>query len=215
MKERILVAGANGKTGREIIELLKGTPNYEPIAMIRKEEQKATFDLMNVESAVADLEGDLRAAVKGIDKVIFAAGSGGHTPPKKTIDVDQNGSINLIDQAKANGIKKFVMLSSMGADNPKKGPEDLTHYLEAKKTADDRLKACFMDYTIVRPGYLTNGDKTNKILAKEKIDDFGKISRKDVAQVLVNALTDGEAHNKTFEIIGGDIDIGLALNDIQ
>lgn len=212
--EKILVAGANGKTGREIIEILKGTPGYHPIAMIRKEDQKATFDLMEVETVLADLEGDLRAAVKGVDRVIFAAGSGGHTPPEKTIDVDQNGAINLIDQAKAAGVKKFVMLSSMGADDPKNGPENLKHYLEAKKVADDHLKACFMEYSIVRPGYLTMGEKTNKIQAGEKLNNFAEISRKDVAQVLVDCLEDGIAQNKAFEILSGDLGIEFALREI-
>src|SRR5699024_570416 len=104
--ETILVAGANGKTGREIIEILKGMPGYKPMAMIRKEEQKATFDLMEVDTVLADLEGDLRDAVKGVDRVIFAAGSGGHTSPQKTIDVDQEGAINLIDQSKAANVHK-------------------------------------------------------------------------------------------------------------
>ncbi len=212
--ETILVAGANGKTGREIIEILKGTPGYKPLAMIRKEEQKATFDLMEVDTILADLEGDLRAAAKKADKIIFAAGSGGHTPPEKTIDVDQNGAINLIDQAKAAGVKKFVMLSSMGVADPKNGPEDLRHYLEAKKVADDHLKACFMEYSIVRPGYLTTGDKTNKIRAGESLGEFGKISRKDVAQVLVDCLEDGIAQNRAFEILSGDIGIEFALREI-
>lgn len=130
--ETILVAGANGKTGREIIEILKGTPGYKPLAMIRDKDQEATFEILGVETYLADLEGDLRGAAKAADRIIFAAGSGGHTPPQKTIDVDQNGAINLIDQAKAAGVKKFVMLSSMGADDPENGPENLRHYLEAK-----------------------------------------------------------------------------------
>src|SRR5699024_2854804 len=163
--ETILVAGATGKTGREIIEILKGMPGYTPLAMIRKEEQQAIFDLIEVETFVADLEGDLTQVVKGVDRVIFAAGSGSKTPPQKTIDVDQNGAINLIDQAKAAGLKKFVMLSSMGAHNPSAGPDGLQPYLEAKKTADDHLMACFLNYTIVRPGRLTDGEKTNKIKA--------------------------------------------------
>lgn len=213
--ETILVAGANGKTGREIIEILKGTPGYKPLAMIRKEEQKATFEILGVETYLADLEGDLRGAAKAADRIIFAAGSGANTPPEKTIDVDQNGAINLIDQAKAAGIKKFVMLSSMGAGDPKNGPEDLRHYLQAKNVADDHLKACFMEYSIVRPGHLTNGNKTNKIKAAEKFDESGEISRKDVAQVLVDCLEDGIAQNKAFEILTGNMGIELALREIK
>src|SRR5699024_1724959 len=99
LMKTILVAGANGKTGREIIDLLKSVPNYRPLAMIRDPEQEATFDLMEVETVVADLEGNLSAAVKDVDAVISAAGSGCRTPPQKTIDVVQYGAISLIDNA--------------------------------------------------------------------------------------------------------------------
>lgn len=213
--ETILVAGANGKTGREIIEILKGTPGYKPVAMIRDKDQEGTFEMLEVETYLADLEGDLRGAAKVADKIIFAAGSGGDTPEEKTIDIDQNGAINLIDQAKTANVKKFVMLSSMGADDPENGPEGLKHYLKAKKKADDHLKACFMEYSIVRPGHLTTDDKTNKIKAGEKLNESGKISRKDVAQVLVDCLEDGIAQNKSFEILSGDMAIELALREIQ
>lgn len=213
--ETVLVAGANGKTGREIVEVLKGMTNYKPLAMIRKEEQKDTFEFLGVDTVLADLEGDLREAVKGVDKVIFAAGSGGHTPPEKTIDVDQNGAINLIDQARAAGIKKFVMLSSMGANDPKNGPEDLQHYLKAKKVADDHLRACFMEYSIVQPGYLTTDDKTNKVKVGKQLEEMGKISRKDVAQVLVDCLEPGTAQNTTFEVVSGNLGTEIALNAIK
>src|SRR5690625_599162 len=210
----ILVAGANGKTGREIIEILKGTPGYKPLAMIRDKDQEATFEMLEVETYLADLEGDLRGAAQAADRIIFAAGSGPDTPPEKTIDVDQNGAINLIDQAKAAGVKKFVMLSSMGADDPESGPENIKHYLKAKKEADDHLKACFMEYSIVRPGHLTTDEKTNKIKAGEKLNESGKISRKDVAQVLVDCLQDGIAQNKSFEILSGEMGIEFALREI-
>lgn len=212
--ETVLVAGANGKTGREIIELLKGSSQYRPIAMIRKEEQKATFEFLGVDTVVADLEGDLRAAVKGVDRVIFAAGSGGHTSDQKTTDVDENGAINLIDQSKAANIKKFVMLSSMGADQPSSGPEGLQHYLKAKQTADKRLQACFMDYSIVRPGPLTDGAKTNKIQAATRLNKQGDITRKDVAQTLVNCLQPEVMTNRIVEILNGGLAIELALSGV-
>lgn len=81
--EKVLVAGANGGTGKEVIEILKNRPDFEPIAMVRRKEQQATFDLQEVKSVVADLEGDLTEAVKGIDRVVFAAGSGGGIPATK------------------------------------------------------------------------------------------------------------------------------------
>lgn len=207
----ILVAGANGKTGREIVDLLNGMPNYKPLAMIRNPEQQARFDLMGVDTVIADLEGDLTQATRGVHAVIFAAGSGSQTPAQKTIEVDQNGAIKLIDQAKANGVQKFIMLSSMGADNPDQAPAELSYYLKAKKTADNYLTAAFTNYSIIRPGALTQGVKTNKVNAAKKLNQKGEISRKDVAQVLVDSLTHEHTRNKTFEVLNGKMEIPIAL----
>jgi uncharacterized protein YbjT (DUF2867 family) len=212
--EKVLIAGANGTTGREIVAILKNHPQFEPVAMIRKEEQQAYFDNMDVKCKMADLEGDLRDAVKGIDRVIFAAGSGGNTGDEKTKAVDQEGAINLIDQAKAAGVRKFVMLSSMGTDNPDQGG-DLEFYLRAKKAADDHLKASFLEYSIVKPGALTNGEKTNKIAAKKRLNKYGEISRKDVAQVIVACLPPNMMQNEDFEILSGDTAIELALEEVE
>jgi len=211
--EKVLIAGANGTTGREIVDLLIQHQSYEPVAMIRKEEQSAYFENKNVSYKLADLEGDLTEAVKGIDRVIFAAGSGGHTGDEKTTAIDQDGAINLIDKAKAAGVKKFVMLSSMGTDDPSQNP-DLQHYLEAKKTADKHLQASFLDYSIVRPGALTNGEKTNRIKANEHLNEYGEISRKDVAQVIVDCLPPNVLQNKTFEILEGSLATELALQEV-
>lgn len=208
--EKVLIAGANGTTGREIVKNLQDHSSYEPIAMIRKEEQQATFDNMNVKSVMGDLEGDLTSAVKGIDRVIFAAGSGG----KNVEGVDRDGAINLIDQSKAAGVRKFVMLSSMGADDPSQN-EDLKSYLEAKKTADEHLRTSFLEHSIVRPGALTNNAKTNKIKAAEKLGEYGEIPRQDVAQVLIDCLEPNLLKNRTFEILSGDKATPIALKEID
>lgn len=212
--EKILVAGANGTTGKEIINILQDHSSYEPVAMVRKEEQQAQFDNQNVKTVLADLEGDLTEAVKGIDRVIFAAGSGGNTSDQKTIDVDENGAINLIDRSKAAGVRKFVMLSAMGTEKSSENP-DLEQYLRSKKTADDHLKASFLDYSIVKPGKLTNNEKTNRIKAKTRLNEYGEISRKDVAQVLVNCLPPNMLQNKEFEILSGDKAIEIALTEVE
>ena len=212
--ETILVAGANGKTGREIINILQNHSSYEPVAMVRNKDQQAYFENQEVKIAFADLEGDLTEAVQGVDRVIFAAGSGGNTGKEKTTAVDQEGAINLIDSAKAAGVKKFVMLSAMGTENPSENP-NLQHYLEAKKTADNHLKASFLDYSIVRPGALTDGEKTNKIKADKQLNEYGEISRKDVAQVLVDCLPPNVLQNKTFEILEGNLATELALQEVE
>jgi uncharacterized protein YbjT (DUF2867 family) len=204
--KKILVAGANGTTGRIIINLLKESENYEPIAMVRKQEQKDHFQKENVSVVLADLEKDLDHAVENIDKVIFAAGSGG----KNVIGVDQEGAKRLIDASKKAKINKFVMLSSMGADNPSVSDE-LKDYLKAKQNADAHLTSSRLNYTIVRPGALTNKGRTGEIKLKEKLENQGSISRADVAQTLVEVLDNNVKKNETFEIVNGEVYIDKAV----
>jgi uncharacterized protein YbjT (DUF2867 family) len=198
-KQNILVAGANGTTGRIIIELLKDSDVYRPIAMVRKQEQKDRFEKENVSVVLADLEQDLNHAVTNADKVIFAAGSKG----ENVIGVDQEGAKRLIDASKNAGAKKFIMLSTMGADDPSVS-DTLEDYLRAKQNADNYLKDSGLHYTIVRPGSLTDKEGTGKIQLKEKIENHGSITRADVAETLVKALKDDVKHNQVFEILAGE-----------
>ncbi|WP_282067962.1 SDR family oxidoreductase [Olleya namhaensis] len=209
--ENILVAGANGTTGKKIVNLLNESQYFNPIAMVRKEEQVAYFKAKNIDTVLADLEQDVSVAFNNtIDKVVFAAGSGG----KKVVEVDQEGAKRLIDASNKNNVKKFVMLSSMGADHPEQA-EQLQAYLKAKHNADEYLKSSGLNYSIVRPGSLTNGELTNKIQLDTKLNKSGDISRNDVAQTLVRSLNDDVANNATFEILKGDTLIGDALNTLS
>lgn len=205
----ILVAEAHGKIGKKIIRLLTASQYFTPVAMVRKEEYFEEFKSQNINVVLADLTKDVSHALKNIDKVIFAAGSGG----EHVVEVDQNGAKNLISEAKKAGVKKFVMLSSMGADNPEQADE-LQDYLKAKHNADVFLKDSGLSYTIVRPGTLNDKHGTGKIKLQAKLNERGEISREDVAQTLVRALHDDAPKDMTFEIIAGDSLIGEALNNI-
>ena len=206
-KQNILVAGANGTTGRIIIDLLQNSNKYRPVAMVRKQAQKDHFAEKNVATVLADLEEDVSHAFNDIDKVIFAAGSGG----KKVVEVDQEGAKRLIDAAKNAGTEKFVMLSSMGADDPSQASE-LEAYLKAKHNADEYLRESGLNFTIVRPGQLTNNEGTGKIQLDTKLGKNGKISRADVAQTLVDALPSEIKQNQTFEILAGEQPIEEAVS---
>ncbi|PKR79601.1 NAD-dependent dehydratase [Brumimicrobium salinarum] len=201
-KQSVLVAGANGTTGRIVIELLKNSEEYEPVALVRSPDQQKSFEQYNVSTILGDLESDLSDTIKNTDKAIFAAGSGG----KKVKEVDQEGAKHFIDVVKNAGANKFVMLSSMGADTPSVMPE-LEEYLKAKQNADDYLRESGIKHTIVRPGGLTDENGTGKIKLQEKMESPGQIPRADVAQTLVSALSDDVRNNETFEIISGEDEI--------
>ncbi len=212
--EKILIVGATGSTGKRIIEILNSTQSFEPVAMIRKEEQKTIFEDMDVQWVLGDLEQEpLPLILKDIDKIIFAAGSGSKTGPDKTTAVDEEGAIKLIDAAVKANIKKFIMLSAMNADEPSSHKE-LEHYLKAKAEADKYLRNSGIPYTIVRPGALTDDLGMGKVKLGEKVER-GEISRDDVAFLLVMSLADPLAKNKTFEAIEGDEPIKSALIEIS
>lgn len=208
--EKILVVGANGTTGKEIVNLLNQSQYFEPYAMVRKPEQEEQFKSKGIKTILADLEEDVSNTTKGMDKVIFAAGSGG----KKVKEVDENGAKKIIDASKKDGIKKFVMLSSMGADQPEEA-DQLKDYLKAKHNADVYLKDSGLNYAIVRPGSLNNNKLSNKIELSEKLNKRGEISRSDVAQVLARVANDDVANNETFEIIDGSTLIADAFKSVK
>lgn len=213
--EKILIVGATGSTGKRIIEILNNSQSFEPVAMIRKEEQKQIFDDMEVKWVHADLEqDDLSPALKGIDKVIFAAGSGSKTGPDKTTEVDEKGAIKVIDAAKKAKVKKFIMLSAMGTDEPSRH-EKLEHYLKAKAKADQHLRDSGLDYTIVQPGGLTDDMGTGRVKISEKLDGPGEIARDDVAFLLIMSLADPLVKNMSFEAVEGDEPIKSAMIELS
>lgn len=209
--EKILIVGATGSTGKRIIEILNNSQSFEPVAMIRKKEQQQIFDDMEVATVMGDLEQeDFSNVLKGIDKVIFAAGSGSKTGPDKTTAVDEEGAIKIIDAAVKANVKKFIMLSAMNADEPSRHPQ-LEHYLKAKAEADKYLRDSGLNYTIVRPGALTDDLGMGKVKLAAKLENSGEISRDDVAFLLIMSLADPLAHNMTFEAVEGEEPIKSAL----
>jgi uncharacterized protein YbjT (DUF2867 family) len=215
-KQKVLVIGANGSTGRIVCNLLQNSSKYQPMAMIREKSQAKHFDEKGIETVMGDLEKDFESAYKGIHKVIFAAGSGGSTGPEKTKAVDQEGAIKSIDLAKKHKVKKFVLLSTMGAENPEEMKDSpMHHYLVAKHKADQHLIKSGLDFSIVRPGGLTDDAGTGKIEAAESLGKRGKISREDVANTLVTVLESDHAPDAFFEIIEGEDEIKDAVEQLM
>jgi uncharacterized protein YbjT (DUF2867 family) len=188
MSMNILIAGATGKTGqhlvREIVEL-----GHIPTALVR--ESSDTSDLPNGLSLrhgdLTDLQPDV---CEGMDAVVFAAGSGGSTGPEMTDKVDRDGAKRLVDLAGRSGVTRFVMLSSIGADQS--DPEGkLAHYLKAKHDADEHLKASGLTYAILRPVALSDEPRSEDIVLGDDVDKSAEASRADVAHLLAEAAVTG------------------------
>ena len=191
---QILVAGATGKTGLRLVRELKGR-GHHPVALVREGTGTAALPAGTTvrRGDLADLADDV---CQGCDAVVFAAGAGGGADPAMTDRVDRDGAMRLIDLAAAARVGRFVMLSSVGADNP--DPDsDLAHYLQAKHAADEHLKMSGLDYAIVRPVALTEDDGDREIRYGAAVDTGGKAARGDVAAVLATAVTDSDWRGQT------------------
>ncbi len=212
----VLVVGATGKTGRHIIPLLKAA-GHTPRAMIRNFDQRDEMEALGAECVAGDLEKPLGYAVKGNWTVMFAAGSGSKTPPEKTTEVDFHGALSLIETCERMNVRRFIMLSAMNTDDPESGPEKLRHYLHAKAGADARLRQSLMDWTIVRPGYLTN-EPSHEMLeiapSLGTVDGGGSIGREDVAKVMVACMEYDNTIGKTFDILDGKTPLKEALESV-
>ncbi|WP_368504631.1 SDR family oxidoreductase [Alkalihalophilus sp. As8PL] len=210
----VLVVGANGNVAKQAITELSQT-NHKAIAMIRDEKQtEALLDAGADQVVIADLEDGIDHAFDGVDAVIFAAGSGGHTGADKTILIDMWGAMKVVDAAKKYQVKRFVMLSSMGTVDPDSS-DRIKPYLVAKKVADDYLKQSGLSYTIVRPGSLTDDEATGNIKLEHEIEVRDTtITRADVAKVLAGVVDRVNTFGKTFEILNGDTPIEDALDRV-
>ncbi|CAM2797065.1 SDR family oxidoreductase [Salinicoccus roseus] len=199
---KVLVIGANGQVGHQLVEKLKDK-GHQPVAMVRKEEQVEKFKEKGIDTVLGDLQKDFSHAFEGVDSVVFAAGSGGDTGADMTVLIDQEGAIESVDNAEKAGVKHFVMLSSMGADAPKEA-EQMQHYLYAKHRADEHLKASGLDFTILRPGMLTNDSGTGKVRLFEGGTEIAEIPREDVANVLAHIVDTNKPEGKTYYLHEGD-----------
>ncbi|OZU89362.1 sugar epimerase [Virgibacillus indicus] len=213
---KTLVIGANGQIGRHVVDLLKNSSEHTVTAMVRKKEQAKKFNEQGVDTALVNLEDsvdEIAKAAKGFDAVVFTAGSGGSTGPDKTLVIDLDGAIKSVEAAEQAGVKRFVIVSAIGANNREKWGDEIKHYYAAKHYADKALEASNLNYTIVRPGGLLNEEGTGKVNAAAEVER-GSIPRVDVAKIIVASLDEENTFNKGFDLISGDTPIEDAVKNV-
>ncbi len=207
---KIVIAGGHGQIAMLLHPLLK-TDGHQVRGLIRKEEQAGELKAVGAEPVIADIENedDISEAVGEADAVVFAAGAGPGSGKERKWTVDRDGAIKLMKAAKKNGIKRYVMISAMGLDTPR-GDEVFQVYQQAKAEADDALRKSGLDYTIVKPGRLTNDPGTGKVKMARWLDP-GEIPREDVARVIRTVLEDHRTIGKEFDLIRGENSIESEL----
>jgi uncharacterized protein YbjT (DUF2867 family) len=212
---RVLVIGANGTTGRLLVEQLAAA-GHDVRGMIRSEEQAETVRASGGTAVLGDLEGDLAEAFDDVEAVAFCAGSGGHTGADATLRVDLHGAVRSVDACLERGIARYVMLSSIQAGDPLGGPEKMRHYLAAKHAADRILLTSGLDATVVRPGGLTDDEGTGGIeVGVPTLRERGDIPRADVAATMAACLERPSTIGATFEVVSGPTPIAEALDELS
>ncbi|PWA07931.1 NAD(P)-dependent oxidoreductase [Pueribacillus theae] len=213
---KVLVIGANGQIGQQLVDLLQESNVHTVRAMVRKKEQAISLQEKGVEAVVADLEGpvdDIADAARGCDAIVFTAGSGGKTGADKTLLVDLDGAVKTIEAAQKAGVNRYIMVSALQAHRRENWNEKIRHYYVAKHYADKALEGSGLTYTIVRPGGLTNERGTGKIAAAENLER-ATITREDVAKTVFASLDEENTFNRSFDLIQGEDDIHEALKKI-
>jgi uncharacterized protein YbjT (DUF2867 family) len=207
---KTLIIGASGQIGKMTTELLLRN-EQNVTALVRDKTKLSDLESPFLNIVEQDLEGDFSEAVKGCDQVIFAAGSGGSTGDDKTLLIDLWAAVKAVNYAKDNA-KHFIMVSSIGADNPDAIESDLKPYLVAKHMADEYLTNSGLNYTIVRPGTLTDETASMEVTKQRPDDqDKAKISRENVANALLHIATNSFEKNRIFELFDGDTAIKSAV----
>ncbi|KAA9023980.1 SDR family oxidoreductase [Niallia endozanthoxylica] len=213
---KVLVVGANGQIGKQLVGLLKGSSEYTVRALLRTEQQVKDFEQLGVEAILGSLEGtveQLTEAAKDCEAVVFTAGSGGQTGYDKTLLIDLDGAVKMIEAAESAGVKRFIMVSAIQAHNRNHWNEQIKPYYAAKHYADRILVQSKLTYTIIRPGGLLNEPGTGKVKIAENLER-GFIPREDVAKTIVAVIKEKSTYNKSFDLVSGETPITEAVQTI-
>lgn len=212
---RVAIVGGHGKVARQLHPLLVEA-GHIPVALVRTEDYRAELEGLGAEVRLIDIEREGSAVFAevfaGCGAVVFAAGGGpdGNIERKRTVDLE--GSLKSIAGAQAAGVRRFVQISAMGADEPL--PDDTDEvwraYVEAKRDADVAVRATQLDWTILRPGRLTDDAPTGRVALGPDVPR-GEVTRADVAAVVVAVLDRAETVGRQWNVIGGDVPIEEAV----
>jgi uncharacterized protein YbjT (DUF2867 family) len=214
---RIAIAGAHGKIALRLTDLLVSRGD-SVIGLIRNPEHAEDVERRGAVAVVCDLEragvNKVAAAIDGVDAVVFAAGAGPGSGAERKLTMDRDGAIKLLEAAAAAGAQRYVMISAVGAEHPPEGDEVFSVYLRAKAAADQAVQASDCDWTIVRPGGLTDDPGTGRV--RLDTEPFrGQVTREDVADVLARLLHDPRATGRILYVNGGEEPIESALANVM
>jgi uncharacterized protein YbjT (DUF2867 family) len=210
---RVAIAGGHGQIALRLARLLSQRSD-EVVALIRNPNHADDVRQAGAEPTVVDLEhasvNDVALAIAGCDAAVFAAGAGPGSGPERKETMDYGGAAKLIAAAKQGGVHRYVIVSSMGANANLRGDDTFSVYQRAKGRADDAVRASGLDWTVIRPGGLTNDAGTGRVNLSDSVPR-GRVTRDDVAAVLAAVLDSPNTISKAVDLVGGDTPIAEAV----
>lgn len=210
---RVAIAGGHGQIALRLTELLTQRGD-QAVALIRNPDHADDVRRAGAEPEVVDLEQaemeEVAVAIAGSDAVVFAAGAGPGSGPERKDTMDYGGAVKLVAAARQAAVDRYVIVSAMGADPDAPGDDTFAIYLRAKGRADEAVLASGLDATVVRPGGLTNDAGTGRVALGASLPR-GRVTRDDVAAVLVAVLDTPGTIGRSFDLIGGDTPVADAV----
>jgi nucleoside-diphosphate-sugar epimerase len=212
----VAIAGAHGKIALRLSSLLAERGD-NVIGLIRNPDQAGDVSSRGASAVVCDLEQasveEVTQAIAGADAAVFAAGAGPGSGAERKLTLDRDGAIKLLHAATEASVASFVIISSIGAEAPPPG-EDVFHvYLRAKAEADEAVQASDRQWTIVRPGGLTDDPGTGRVRI-ESAPFRGRVPREDVAAVLGRLLRDDRFSRRVIYVNSGEDPLEQALERV-
>jgi nucleoside-diphosphate-sugar epimerase len=209
----VAVAGGHGKIALSLTERLSGR-GERVISLIRNPDHADDVRARGGEPVVCDLEradvSEIAGAITGASEVVFAAGAGPGSGAERKLAMDRDGAIKLLAAAEQIGAPRYLIVSSVGAESPPDDDDVFSVYLRAKAEADEAVRASSRDWTIVRPGPLTDDPGSGTV--RIDLEPFrGEIPREDVAALLDLLLTDATASGRILYVSAGEVPIEQAL----
>jgi uncharacterized protein YbjT (DUF2867 family) len=216
----VIVAGGHGQIALRLQRLLSAD-GHAVAGIVRNPDHVDDVRATGADAVVCDLEhaapDEVTGLLEGADAVVFAAGAGPGSGAARKETVDRAAAVLVADAAERAGARRFVQISSMGAGSPRQpGSDDVfATYLRAKTAAEDDLRSRNLDWTILRPGRLTNEPGTGRVRLEPPPLGRGEISRDDVAAVIAALVVDLHGTRQTLELVGGDTPIAEAISRLE
>lgn len=212
----VVIAGGHGQIGRRLARLLVAEGDRVR-GLIRNPDHAADLEADGTDPFVCDLEAstvdELAAAVESADAVVFAAGAGPGSGAERKWSMDRDGAVNLLEAARRADVARYVIVSSIGAENPPQGDEVFAVYLRAKAEADQAVMASDRDWTVIRPGGLTDEPGDGQVrLGTEPFRT--NVSRDNVASVLAAVLHEPRSAGHVLYVGDGGDSIDSAIKRV-